>query len=218
MTSVCADDGRPGRPRLLSWRSLLKIHVTETHQQSNKEFSSRGPSRANWMGISCNNRCFNVGVHDHRQTDPPQLCALEIGRRGIDSGQRTNAKRDNGPTGQQGTEQRDNGKGPTGQRKRAQREGVNGPTGHRESQPSLKLDAFGMFGPVWPGLYVVPPGSLHCVAWFDRSWFVEISPSMAFLDENGRETWWWWREREIKFSSVKARTMRVQQCWWDVVK
>ena len=84
------------------------------------------------MGISCNNRCFNVGVHDHRQTDPPQLCALEIGRRGIDSGQRTNAKRDNGPTGQQGTEQRDNGKGPTGQRKRAQREGVNGPTGHWE--------------------------------------------------------------------------------------
>ena len=97
----------------LFWRYMSQKLISKA-----TEFSSRGPSRANWMGISCNNRCFNVGVHDHRQTDPPQLCALEIGRRGMTAA--------NGPTRNGTTGQRTNG--PTGNGTTGQREGANGTT------------------------------------------------------------------------------------------
>jgi len=59
--------------------------------------------------------------------------------------QRANRERNNGTTGRG---QRDNGNGPSGKGSTGPRDNGNGPTGHRESQPSLKLDAFGMFGPV----------------------------------------------------------------------
>ena len=118
--------------------------------------------------------------------------------------QRETGQRDNGPTGQQGTEQRDNGKGPTGQRKRAQREGVNGPTGQWErahGTPGITaILEIGCFWDVWSCLTRTICGASWISSLCRLAWPVMIRRDLPIHGfswlENGRETWWWWRERE----------------------